>query len=142
MQMMAIALPLAWNYVVRGKVEQAHAAADAKLDATTAYAERVAVEMLVNERRAERALPAYDFDRHDREQHEALWTQVEELHRTKQKTEAAEAALAATSGAPAIPGLPVFGALRVPAAQYNAAMGIAPPPPDASSGVCATDCRR
>jgi len=58
---MAVGLPLVWNYVVKEKWEAYRKSQEDKIDIPTLEAERIAIELIVNERRAEKGLPPYPY---------------------------------------------------------------------------------
>ena len=102
----AVGLPLAWNRAARLRAAEkresgaareaaaaaAAAAADEAPDAATRLSERLAVELLVNERRAARGVPQVDYVARDAgAEAEALFARLAALHKQQRLREAAEA---------------------------------------------------
>jgi hypothetical protein len=113
MTVIALGLPLAWNWTVKGKWEAAAKTKEGRVDDATREAERLLVELLVDERRkaqgkepwvwndsqagsaasasATAAAPRLDSASAHKER-VALWAQVEELNRlhVQRQAEAAQ----------------------------------------------------
>ncbi len=90
MQAVAIGLPVCWNYVVKSKWDAWRAARALKEEEGDVEAEALAVRIIVDERRKERGLPPYDFDRIDAAKagaRDALWSHVEQRHKALQALE-------------------------------------------------------
>jgi hypothetical protein len=103
-----LGLPLAWNFVVASKWEEWRASKKEVISPHVLRAEEAAIEILVDERRAERGLPPYFGIKLEPAAH-ALFEQVRNMDQQRRAQEADKLRLSPDSLSASLPsyGLPV-----------------------------------